>query len=123
MTEQTGEYTKLDLVLDLVDLVLELRPMYLKLPVFKNIRQMTYEKAIIFLTENAPPVPFEKAALILERQNEERSTFFVQIFLDENNRPVCDPSTGKPYGRRCLIRGMDDELAKIFGDKQVVIVK
>jgi hypothetical protein len=123
MIEQPGEYSKMDSALDLVEFVLELRPLYLKLPFFKNIKQMTYEKAIAFLTENEPPVPFEKAALILERQNEEQNMFFVQIFLDEEDRPVSDPATGKPYGRRCLIRGMDDELVKIFGNKQVVIVK
>src|SRR5215216_95820 len=110
MMEQSSGFSKMDSAFDLVEIVLELRPLYLKLPYFKNIRQMTYEKAIAYLTENEPPVPFEKAALILERQNEEQNMFFVQIFLDEENRLVSDPSTGKPYGRRCLIRGIDDEL-------------
>lgn len=61
--------------------------------------------------------------MIIERNDEDNNAFFVQVFLDKDNRPVSNPGTGVPYGRRCLIRGIDDELASIFGDKQVVIVK
>ena len=119
------EHSDADLMNDLVNFTFQLRPLYLKLPFFKNIRQMTYKKAIEYFVENKPPIPFETGVMIIEREDKDDvdSAFFVQVFLDKNNQPVSDPVTGKPYGRRCLIRGMDDELTAVFGDKQVVIVK
>ena len=123
MVDEFNEYSEIDLAIDLVDFVLRLRPFYLKLPLFKDIRQMTYKNAIAYFIENEPPIPFEKGAMIIETESGEHNAFFLQIFLDKENKPVCDPVTGRPYGRRCLIRGMDDELASVFGDKKVVIVK
>lgn len=123
MSEESNEYTEVDLAIDLASLVLQLRPMYLKLPIFRNIRQMTYKKAITYFIENKPPISFKSGAMIIEKEDEDFNAFFVQVFLDEENHLVCDPITGKPYGRRCLIRGMSNELTRVFGDKQVVIVQ
>lgn len=109
-------------ILDLVDFVLDFRPLYLQMPYLRNIRRMTYENAITYFTDHEPPLPFAKAAMVLE-QAEDGAAFFTQVFLDEANNLVCDQVRGVPYGRRCLIRSMDDELSRLFGTKQVVLVK
>ena len=112
-----------DPISNLIDLVIFFRPLYIKLPLFNKIRQMTYKNAVEYFIENKPPIPFEFGAMILEHNDGSGNAFFVQVFLDKNNSPVVNPVTQAPYGRRCLIRGMDDELIAAFGDKQVVIVK
>jgi hypothetical protein len=46
----------------------------------------------------------------------------VQVFLDRNADLVCDPE-GKPYGRRLVVKALDAELGRTFGDKDLVIVE
>lgn len=112
-----------DVISNLIDLVIFLRPLYLKLPIFNKIRQMTYKNAIEYFINNKPPIPFESGAMLIEHDDGAGSAFFIQIFLDKDNSPIVNPITQAPYGRRCLIRGMDDELIAAFGNKKVVIVK
>lgn len=122
MVNSSKDYSD-DPLVDLVAVLLSLRPLYLKIPPFRDIRTMTYEDAINYFVQNQPPLPFKKGAMIIERGDEENYSFFTQIFLNDENNVVCDPVYGKPYGRRSLIRGIDDELAALFGANQIVFVE
>jgi hypothetical protein len=108
---------------ELVEMVIRFRPIYIGLPIFKGLRQMTYKKAIEYFVENKPPIPFDAGVMIIERDHMSENAYFTQIFLDKNNDPISDPVSGRPYGRRCLIRSMDDELLSVFGNKPMVLVK
>lgn len=59
------------------------------------------------------------AMLLLPYRDDQR---LVQVFLDRDNNMLSDPD-GKPYGRQLIVRSMDDELTRVFGDQELVIVE
>lgn len=107
---------------DLLDIVASLRPLYILLPILRDIRKLTYENAISYFVENQPPVPVAKGVMILEPDEHSPYMYFTQLFLDDDDN-VVSTHDGSPYGRRLLLRKLDSELSAVFGSKRIVIVE
>ena len=45
---------------------------------------------------------------------------FNEVFLDEKDELVCQ-SNGIPYGRKQIVKNVDEELIEYFGDKSMII--
>jgi len=85
------------------------------------IDHMSYSEAMRDFLEQRPRGPnIAKGAMLL--QPHPQGNLLTQVFLDEKNDLACDP-TGKPYGRRLVVRNLDQELDTTFGDKDLVVVE
>ena len=82
---------------------------------------MTYPDAIRYFVDSRPrDSQVVKGAMLL--QPHPQGHMLVQVFLDRENDLACDAS-GKPYGRRLVVRELDAELGDTFGDKDLVILE
>lgn len=84
---------------------------------------MTYKEAIGYFVTDKPADPrVQKGAMIQQPDPQRQGIIFTQVFLDESNHPVVR-FDGVPYGRKLLVRQLDQELRDAFGSKQVVFVE
>jgi len=85
------------------------------------VDQMSYSEAIGYFIEQRPRDPrVKKGAMLL--QPHPQGNLLTQVFLDQKNDLASDP-TGKPYGRRLVVRTLDQELDATFGDKDLVVIE
>ncbi|HIK12891.1 MAG TPA: hypothetical protein IGS52_21970 [Oscillatoriaceae cyanobacterium M33_DOE_052] len=113
------ELSKYGLDLDVFEQFGELLRDLLKLT--EVVPMMTYEDAIKYFVTDRPKDPRIRKGAIL-RKPHRQGHHVIQIFLDENNDPVCD-SGGQPHGRQLVARELDYELQEYFGDKYLIIVE
>jgi hypothetical protein len=85
------------------------------------VPSMSYEDAMGFFLDARPSDPrVVRGAMIL--QDHPQGRLLVQVFLDGNNDLVSD-ATGKPFGRRIIVRQLDEELTATFGGTRLVMVE
>ena len=85
------------------------------------VPQMTYTSAISYFVDERPKgTQVVKGAMLLQKHPQ--GMLLTQVFLDANNDLVSDRQ-GKPYGRRLVVREIDTELRRTFGDNDLVIVE
>jgi hypothetical protein len=85
------------------------------------VPEMTYVEAISYFVKNRPTDSrVAKGAMLL--QDHPQGRMLVQVFLDKNHDLACD-SSGKPYGRRLVIKRLDAELADAFGGQDLIVVE
>lgn len=82
---------------------------------------LTYEDAIqYFITDRPSDSRIEKGAIL--RQPHPQGQFLAQMFLDSSNQ-ILYCSDGKPYGRKLVVKKLDQELEDTFGTKDLIIVE
>jgi hypothetical protein len=85
------------------------------------VPEMTYREAIAYFVDSRPKdARVTKGAMIM--QDHPQGQLLTQVFLDRANDLVSD-ADGKPYGRRLVVKSVDGELRRTFGDKDLVIVE
>ena len=85
------------------------------------LSEMSYESAISYFVDARPnDSRVAKGAMIL--QSHPQGHLLSQVFLDASSDLVEAPD-GKPYGRRLVVKRLDAELERTFGDKDLVIVE
>ena len=83
------------------------------------IDEMTYEDAIKYFVNQRPSDSRVKKAAML-KESHSKGQLITQIFLDTNNELVCR-SNGEPYGRKLIVKRLDDELTEAFAGKNLII--
>ncbi|HYO71810.1 MAG TPA: hypothetical protein VEU33_37610 [Archangium sp.] len=85
------------------------------------MEHLTYSQALSYFVEHRPQNQrIVKGAMLLQPHAQGR--LLVQVFLDHSNELVCGQD-GKPFGRRVVVRRLDEELLDTFGGKDLVIVE
>lgn len=82
---------------------------------------ISYEEAISYFVVNRPLDPKVVKGAMLKYPHL-KGYLFVQLFLDSENRPVCQPDD-IPYGRQIIVEKIDCELEEFFGEQNLVIVE
>jgi hypothetical protein len=82
---------------------------------------VTYPELIAYFVSDRPAEPRVRRGAILRQRS--RSGYLIrQMFLDQQDQVVCDPS-GEPYGRTIEARDLDEELLETFGDQDLILVQ
>lgn len=91
----------------------------LGLPEIQNI--ITLQEVISYFNSDRPADSRVKQGLIIREAHSE-GQLIAQVFVDGNNQFICRPN-GTPYGCQLLTKQLDRELAKLFGNRNLVFVK
>ena len=89
-------------------------------PRSKPVPVLSFPEVIEYFIEERPKNAKVTRGAIM-REPHRRGFIVTQVFLDEQNRVYCPGGT--PYGRRLVVRQLDDELAHKFGDTNLILVK
>ena len=87
----------------------------------ETVKVLSYKDVIEYFVKERPSDPLiVKGAMMILAEHE--NTFFIQVFLDKNNKPLGKDQKSL-YGRRLIFEAMDDELKATFGESDLVIVE
>lgn len=87
----------------------------------EEVTELTYEQTVRYFVEQRPDdVTIVKGAVLLQPLRQGRLT--VWLYLDANNEMVCRED-GTPYGRKLLVRHLDEELEEAFGGTELLILE
>lgn len=91
-----------------------------KLTMFPDIVEtLTYHQVIDYFVKNRPTEIAVKKGVVIKEQHPQ-GQMIIQVFLDEKDELVCQ-SNGIPYGRKQIVKNLDEELIEYFGDKSMII--
>lgn len=91
-----------------------------KLTMFPDIVEtLTYHQVIDYFVKNRPTEIAVKKGVVIKEQHPQ-GQMIIQVFLDEKDELVCQ-SNGIPYGRKQIVKNVDEELIEYFGDKSMII--
>lgn len=85
------------------------------------VQSLTYGEAVRYFAEQRP-VDSQVVRGAMLMQPHPQGFLFTQVFLTAENELAGD-ADGKPYGRRLIVKAVDEELRETFGGNDVVIVE
>ena len=80
---------------------------------------LTYPEVVDYFSQNRPENEDIHSGALL-RQKKSRSWLISFLFLSEMGG-ICVAPNGTQYGRTLRVRGIDQELAELFGDKDLIL--
>lgn len=87
----------------------------------ERIQELTLREAVTRFVEGKPVTSQPaKGALIVQPHRDGKLVLWT--FLDGDDRLMCD-ETGKPLGRKAICASLDEELAAILKDKELLIIE
>jgi len=89
------------------------------LPAIQN--SITFKEVISYFDSDRPADSRVKQGLIIREAHSE-GQLIAQVFLDGNNQLICRPN-GTAFGCQLVTKQLDRDLAKLFGDRNLVFVK
>jgi hypothetical protein len=85
------------------------------------VRLLTLREVVAYFADKHPGEPQVLAGALLANPHPKGFLIF-QVFLDHADN-LCVDGNGTPYGRRMVAQQLDDELAALLGQRDLLVVR